>query len=115
MSTTRPNPFELTEDGAQDLSDFRPKVADTPIGSQGRALEKAAVTDLALQSGFRINNYEEKPIRAERKAPAVETCLRTLRLNTADYNRFRRWCNKNGYSAATGLKILLEYLPKGKS
>lgn len=114
-SSNKINPFENIGEGATDLSDFRPKLITDSANPEDRAREKAAVTDLAVESGFKINNFEEKPIKAERRPNTGPTILKTLRLHVSDYNRFRRWCNKNGHSSAAGFKILVEGLPKIRS
>ena len=119
---TRTNPFASVEND-DSLDDFAPKPAVTPITrTQGappatqtiaRTEEKVRVAKLAEESGFRINNFDEKPIPA-RIASAANTFLKTVRLQVADWNRFQVWCHENGYTHWKGFHILTSTLPPKK-
>jgi hypothetical protein len=118
---TRTNPFASVEDDS--LDDFAPKPAVTPINrAQGappatqtiaRTEEKVRVAKLAEESGFTINNFDEKPIPA-RVASGANTFLKTVRLQVADWNRFQVWCHENGYTHWKGFHILTSTLPPKK-
>jgi hypothetical protein len=117
---TKTNPFSSVEDDTYD--DFAPKPPANPIiraqGSQPtpavatieRTEQKAMVTKLAEESGFTINNFDEKPIPA-RLAPGANTFLKTVRLQVSDWNRFQVWCHENGYSHWKGFHVLTSTLP----
>ena len=119
---TRTNPFASVEND-DTLDDFAPKPAVTPINRmQGappatqtiaRTEEKVRVAKLAEESGFTINNFDEKPIPA-RVASAANTFLKTVRLQVADWNRFQVWCHENGYTLWKGFHILTSSLPPKK-
>ena len=112
ITDKKPNPFQnLGEDSA--LDDFTPReVTTAPTSQQDRAREKAAVTEVAIESGFRINNNEEAPIKASKKAPGPKTFLKTLRIQIPDYNKFQRWCNECGYSQQHGFNLLVKHIPR---
>jgi hypothetical protein len=107
----KPNPFENLGEEDADLSAFSPRPMPVRSEDADRAREKSAVKGLAKESGFNINNNEETPIRASRKAPGLKTFLKTLRLQIVDYNKFQRWCNDNGYSQQQGFNILVKHVP----
>lgn len=120
---TRTNPFATVEPD-DSLDDFSPKPAVTPIRTQptqpvpaaqtiARTEEKVKVARLAEESGFTINNFDEKPIPA-RIAPAANTFLKTVRLQVSDWNRFQTWCHENGYSHWKGFHVLTSALPPKK-
>ena len=117
---TRTNPFASVEND-DSLDDFAPKPAATPIinRTQGpppatqmiaRTEEKVRVAKLAEESGFTINNFDEKPIPA-RLASAANTFLKTVRLQVSDWNRFQVWCHEHGYTHWKGFHILTSTLP----
>lgn len=120
---TRSNPFANLED--ESLDDFQPKPtsapASRPSGPQltpqvpstpSRAEERAQLTKLAEQSGFGINNYQEKPLPARLDSGPVDTFLKTMRIQVADWNKFQRWCHENKHTHWKGFQILVESLPK---
>lgn len=112
----RANPFENLGPENSDLSEFRPRAA-VPIRQDtqdGRARQKAAVAEVALESGFHINNNEEAPIKASGRVPGPKTFLKTMRLQIGDYNKFQRWCNENGYSQQDGFNRLVKHIPKNQ-
>jgi hypothetical protein len=119
---TRTNPFASVEND-DSLDDFAPKPAVTPINrAQGappatqtiaRTEEKVRVAKLAEESGFTINNFDEKPIPA-RVTSAANNFLKTVRLQVADWNRFQVWCHENGYTHWKGFHILTSALPPKK-
>jgi hypothetical protein len=120
---TRTNPFANVEDDS--LDDFAPKPPALPITVKSspppqafatveRAEQKARVTKLAAESGFNINNFDEKPIPARIDAGA-NTFLKTVRLQVADWNRFQVWCHQNGYSHWKGFHVLTSTLIPKKS
>jgi hypothetical protein len=119
---TRTNPFASVEND-DSLDDFAPKPAVTPINRTqdaqpatqriARTEEKVRVAKLAEESGFTINNFDEKPIPA-RVASAANTFLKTVRLQVSDWNRFQVWCHENGYTHWKGFHILTSTLPPKK-
>ena len=100
---TRVNPFE----SLGPLDDFAPK---SPPQRTENQPERAAVAQLANEQGFKINNFEETPIPARRKALEPKTFLKTIRIQVSDWNRFQIWCNDKGYSHKKGFQILTESL-----
>jgi hypothetical protein len=119
---TKTNPFASVEND-DSLDDFAPKPAITPMNRMenaqpaaktiARTEEKVRVAKLAEESGFTINNFDEKPIPA-RVAPGANTFLKTVRLQVADWNRFQVWCHENGYTHWKGFHILTSTLPRKK-
>ncbi len=107
----QPNPYENLGGEEADLSTFQPRAVPLREETTDRARQKSAVEELAKESGFKINNNEETPIKASRKAP-VKTFLKTLRLQIVDYNKFQRWCNDNEYSQQQGFNLLVKHIPK---
>ncbi len=108
----QPNPFENLSAEQADVSVFQPRPVPFRQENDDRAREKSAVEELAKEAGFKINNNEETPIRASRKASGLKTFLKTLRLQIVDYNKFQRWCNDNGYSQQQGFNLLVKHIPK---
>jgi len=115
---TRSNPFASIDT----LDDFQPKstLADAPAALDtpnrpSRAEQKAIVSQLAQESGFKINNFEETPLPAKRKTPEPKTFLKTLRIQVADWNKFQLWCNDHDYSHKKGFQLLVESLPRRQS
>lgn len=110
---TRNNPFASIDS----FDDFQPKpAAESNTSNQAKAEaskgeRKAVVAQLAQESGFKINNFEETPLPAKRKTPEPKTFLKTIRIHVSDWNRFQLWCNENNYSHKRGFQIVAQNLP----
>jgi hypothetical protein len=66
--------------------------------------------------GFVINNLEEKPIAAQRRAATQKKMIsKTLRMQLSDLNKFQQWCNDNGYAHWEGFSNLVAPLPPVRS
>ena len=113
---TRTNPFSTIES----FDDFKPKTAPLkhePKDSAqviAKAEERANLAKLAEREGFRINNFDEKPIPARIPSEA-KTFLKTVRIHVSDWNRFQLWCHENGYTHRKGFQALTASLPPTKT
>ena len=114
-TSTKVNPFApstLTLN-VSDIAPSKPRMVPVPNAEHApdpehqRLLEKAELRQVAEDAGFKIDNYEEKPIKPAKKPPAPPTFLKTFRLRVSDYNHFQRWCDRNGYSVQEGFHILV--------
>jgi hypothetical protein len=111
-----PNPFENLGPDEIDVSAFQPRtISIRTDGPDQRDRQKSLVADLAIENGFKINNNEEAPIKASRRATGIKTFLKTMRIQVGDYNKFQRWCNENGYSQQEGFNLLVTHIPKKKA
>jgi hypothetical protein len=113
---TRTNPFAKIES----FDDFKPTPPiqeHQPTGSDqviAKAEQKAKLTKLAKDEGFKISNYDENPIPA-RIPNEAKTFLKTVRIHVSDWNRFQLWCHENSYTHRKGFQVLTSSLAPKKS
>ena len=117
---TQVNPFANIDD--QPLDDFTPRPAPLVMPASpdthrtvAKSGEKKKLTELAVSSGFTINNYDEVPLPGRIPTNTKKTFTKTLRFNVSDWNRFADWCHENKYTLIRGFEILTESLPRPKS
>jgi hypothetical protein len=90
-----------------DLSEFQPeRPAAKPEPST------SAVTAVAEEHGFTVNNFPLRTIPAQRRKLAGPPLVnKTYRIYVSDANKIQNWMNDKGFTQKEGFAILAKNLP----
>lgn len=101
--------FESNEDAFAQLKDLKPRTSTRSSPPK----ETAQANELARKAGFNLSNFDEKRLkfRERNKKGPVQAPI-TMRVQVRDWNKFKRFCDRDGIKVYEGFQLLVSMLPE---